>query len=132
MWSREMVCLLLASAVRPHKPRGLVLTRDRLTTNSPPVLTSSVSSFSRSALNVNCTWGTSQGVLRRSLSSRILLRVICSEPPRGHLKLASSVVCNDVRGRKFEESKVLDPGFWMDLRLQEHFSSSQIRIDLLK
>jgi hypothetical protein len=37
MWSGEMVCLLLASAVRPHKPRGLVLTRDRLTTNSPPV-----------------------------------------------------------------------------------------------
>jgi len=65
MWSGEMLCLLLAqsdliSVEAWFSPK---------TANSPPFLTISVSSFSRSALNVNCTWGTLQGVLRRSLFS---------------------------------------------------------------
>jgi hypothetical protein len=65
MWSGEMLCLLLVqsdliSVEAWFSPK---------TANSPPFLTISVSSFSRSALNVNCTWGTFQGVLRRSLFS---------------------------------------------------------------
>jgi hypothetical protein len=64
-WSGEMLCLLLAqsdliSGEAWFSPK---------TANSPPFLTISVSSFSRSALNVNCTCGTFQGVLRRSLFS---------------------------------------------------------------